>query len=274
MGLHRHGGRRRAALREGPACRPDDPVRGSHIRAVGDPRPGVPLRPWRRADRLCARRPDRAAVGWSRSDLPAAPRDLQHQLAVSLLRAPRLRDGRRVAKPGVAGDSDLGRGVAQQPPCLPDVLSPWSSPLATRPFGGRDSRAGDGWAGLGRGARGSRPDPAQGSSRSDLRTGLPFASSAPLTDELRAALPRRPFAVRFWDGGSVEATEPDAPTLVFRSPRALAHVLRAPGELGIGRAYVDGLVEVDDLDAALLMVDSFEAPPLSQIGRASCRERV
>jgi cyclopropane-fatty-acyl-phospholipid synthase len=92
---------------------------------------------------------------------------------------------------------------------------------------------------------------------------LPFASSAPLTAELKAALPRRPFGVRFWDGGSVEATEPGAPTLSFRSPRALAHVLRAPGELGIGRAYVDGLVEVDDLDAALLMVDSFEAPPLS-----------
>jgi cyclopropane-fatty-acyl-phospholipid synthase len=105
---------------------------------------------------------------------------------------------------------------------------------------------------------------------------LPFASSAPLTDELRAALPRRPFGVRFWDGGSVEATEPGAPTLVFRSPRALAHVLRAPGELGIGRAYVDGLVEVDDLDAALLIVDSFEAPPLSlrqklRLGRALVR---
>jgi cyclopropane-fatty-acyl-phospholipid synthase len=92
---------------------------------------------------------------------------------------------------------------------------------------------------------------------------LPFASSAPLTDELRASLPRRPFAVSFWDGGKVEATEPGAPTFVFRSPRALAHVLRAPGELGIGRAYVAGLVEVDDLDAALRIVDSFEPPPLS-----------
>jgi cyclopropane-fatty-acyl-phospholipid synthase len=91
---------------------------------------------------------------------------------------------------------------------------------------------------------------------------LPFASSAALTDELRTVLPRRPFAVRFWDGGSVEATEAGAPTFVFRSPRALAHVLRAPGELGIGRAYVAGLVEVDDLDAALRIVDTFEAPTL------------
>jgi cyclopropane-fatty-acyl-phospholipid synthase len=105
---------------------------------------------------------------------------------------------------------------------------------------------------------------------------LPLASSAPLTEELRAALPRRPFAVRFWDGGSVEATEPGAPTFVVRSPRALAHVLRAPGELGIGRAYVAGLVEVDDLDAALRIVDTFEAPPLDlrqklRLGRALVR---
>ena len=31
---------------------------------------------------------------------------------------------------------------------------------------------------------------------------------------------------------------------------ALAHVLRAPGELGIGRAYAQGLLDADDLDAA------------------------
>ena len=36
-------------------------------------------------------------------------------------------------------------------------------------------------------------------------------------------------------------------------------MLRAPGELGIGRAYVTGLVDVDDLDAALRVVDTFEA---------------
>jgi cyclopropane-fatty-acyl-phospholipid synthase len=87
-------------------------------------------------------------------------------------------------------------------------------------------------------------------------------STALLTRELRAALPRRPFAIAFWDGARVEATEPNAPTFQFHSPRALAHVLRAPGELGIGRAYVAGLVDVDDLDGALRVVDSFEAPPL------------
>jgi cyclopropane-fatty-acyl-phospholipid synthase len=90
-----------------------------------------------------------------------------------------------------------------------------------------------------------------------------FARTAPLRRELDTALPKRPFAVRFWDGTEVEATVPGAPTFFFRSPVAMAHVLRAPGELGIGRAYVDGLVEVDDLEAALAIVDSFEPPALS-----------
>ena len=90
-----------------------------------------------------------------------------------------------------------------------------------------------------------------------------LARTESLRQELRAALPHRPFALRFWDGSGVEPTDDHGPTFTFRSPRAFAHVLRAPGELGIGRAYVAGLVDVDDLDAALRIVDSFEAPPLS-----------
>jgi cyclopropane-fatty-acyl-phospholipid synthase len=89
-----------------------------------------------------------------------------------------------------------------------------------------------------------------------------FAQTAALRGELAAALPRRPFAVRFWDGTEVPATEGPAPLFNVVSPRALAHVLRAPGELGLGRAYVAGLLEVDDLDAALRIVDTFEPPPL------------
>jgi cyclopropane-fatty-acyl-phospholipid synthase len=90
-----------------------------------------------------------------------------------------------------------------------------------------------------------------------------FARTEPLRHELRAALPDRPFALRFWDGSAVQATEAHAPTFTFRSPRALAHVLRAPGELGLGRAYVDGLLDVDDLDAALRIVDTYQPPPLT-----------
>jgi cyclopropane-fatty-acyl-phospholipid synthase len=92
---------------------------------------------------------------------------------------------------------------------------------------------------------------------------VPLANTAPLRRELAAALPQRPFAVRFWDGTEVPATDPDAPTFSFRSPEALAHVVRAPGELGLGRAYVLGLVETDDIEKSLRVVDTFEPPRVS-----------
>ncbi|HEX8976708.1 MAG TPA: cyclopropane-fatty-acyl-phospholipid synthase family protein [Solirubrobacteraceae bacterium] len=98
---------------------------------------------------------------------------------------------------------------------------------------------------------------------------MAFSNLAPLRRELAAALPQRPFAIRFWDGSSVPATEPGGPTFEIHSPEALAHVLRAPGELGLGRAYVLGLVDTDDIEGALRVVDTFEAPSVSptQIAR-------
>ena len=98
---------------------------------------------------------------------------------------------------------------------------------------------------------------------------MPFANTAPLRRELVTALPQRPFALRFWDGTEVPATDPDAPTFSFRSPEALAHVIRAPGELGLGRAYVLGLIESDDIEKSLRVVDTFEPPRISpgQMGR-------
>ena len=92
---------------------------------------------------------------------------------------------------------------------------------------------------------------------------MALSQTAPLRQALTTSLPRRPFGVRFWDGTEVPATEPDAPTLTLLTPRALAHALRAPGELGLGRAYVAGMLEVDDMEAALRMVDEFEPPDLS-----------
>ncbi len=92
---------------------------------------------------------------------------------------------------------------------------------------------------------------------------MAFARTAPLRREIQAALARRPFTLRFWDGTIVPATEPDSPTFEFRSPIALANVLRAPGELGLGRAYAAGLLTVDDLDASLRLVDTFAPPALS-----------
>jgi cyclopropane-fatty-acyl-phospholipid synthase len=91
--------------------------------------------------------------------------------------------------------------------------------------------------------------------------------SRPLGRELQRVFPSRPFNVRFWDGGHVAATVPEAPTFFVRRPVALAHFLSAPGTLGLGRAYVDGSLAVDDLDRALLVVDEFEPPELSLADR-------
>ena len=97
---------------------------------------------------------------------------------------------------------------------------------------------------------------------------MALGRTGPLREAVQAALPSRPFTLRFWDGSSVAATEAGAPTFTFRSPDALAHVLRAPGELGLGRAYVAGLLEVDDIDAALRIVDTYEPPLLPLAAQA------
>lgn len=92
---------------------------------------------------------------------------------------------------------------------------------------------------------------------------MPFANTAPLRREIEASLPERPFAIEFWDGTRVPATTGgDGPTFSVRSPRAAAHVLRAPGQLGLGRAYVSGELEVDDIDAVIEVLDGWQPPPL------------
>ena len=89
-----------------------------------------------------------------------------------------------------------------------------------------------------------------------------FHPSAWLCRELVRALPERPFSIEFWDGGRVPATEPNAPTFFVRRASAIAHALRARGPLGLGRAYVEGSLETDDIDAAFLVVDDWVPPPI------------
>jgi cyclopropane-fatty-acyl-phospholipid synthase len=93
-------------------------------------------------------------------------------------------------------------------------------------------------------------------------------ASGPLSRALRRTLPERPFNVHFWDGATVEATSSGAPTFFVRRPSALSHFLRSPGTLGLGRAYVDGSLDVDDLDAAFIVIDEWEPPSLSVSDRA------
>ncbi len=89
-----------------------------------------------------------------------------------------------------------------------------------------------------------------------------FANPRPLIAEIEAAFPERPFEVVFWDGSTLPATGGDGPTFTVRSPRAVAHALRAPGQLGLGRAYVSGALEVDDMDAVIALLDGWKPPPV------------
>jgi cyclopropane-fatty-acyl-phospholipid synthase len=87
------------------------------------------------------------------------------------------------------------------------------------------------------------------------------------TAELRAALagalPERPFRLELWDGTALESTGGGGPTFRLNSPAALGHVLRAPSQLGVGRAYVSGGIDVDDIDAALALLSQWSPPPLT-----------
>src|ERR1700742_2619696 len=91
---------------------------------------------------------------------------------------------------------------------------------------------------------------------------MPFANPASLRCEIEARLPQRPFTIAFWDGSEVAATKDGGPTFTLRSPRAAAHALRAPGQLGLGRAYVSGEMEVDDIDAVIALLDGWQPPSL------------
>ena len=93
---------------------------------------------------------------------------------------------------------------------------------------------------------------------------MPFASTEALRREIEGRIPERPFVVEFWDGARLPASAGTGPTFFVRSPRAAAHLLRAPGQLGLGRAYVSGDIEVDDMDAVIELLDRWKPPSLDR----------
>ena len=97
---------------------------------------------------------------------------------------------------------------------------------------------------------------------------MALSRTAPFRQELERVLPSRPFTVELWDGSSVPSTNGAGPTFRVRSPAAFAHALRAPGQLGLGRAYVSGALEVDDLDAVVRLLDGWKPPPLDRAAKA------
>jgi cyclopropane-fatty-acyl-phospholipid synthase len=95
-----------------------------------------------------------------------------------------------------------------------------------------------------------------------------LSNTKPFRDELERAIPSRPFTLELWDGTAVPSTNGGGPTFKVRSPDAFAHALRAPGQLGLGRAYVSGALGVDDLDDVLEVLDGWEPPPLDRRAQA------
>jgi cyclopropane-fatty-acyl-phospholipid synthase len=87
-----------------------------------------------------------------------------------------------------------------------------------------------------------------------------------LSETLATLLPARPFELVLWDGTRVPATD-SGPTITVQSPRALGHLLRARGQLGVARAYVDGCLAADDLDGVVSLGD-WSPPTLTPTARA------
>ncbi len=98
---------------------------------------------------------------------------------------------------------------------------------------------------------------------------MPFSRPSALREELRRTFPERPFGVRLWDGSELPPTTSGrvVPTFTVRSPRAITHLLRAPGQLGLARAYVSGELELEDLDAVAVLLKSWSPPPLDRAAK-------
>jgi cyclopropane-fatty-acyl-phospholipid synthase len=94
-----------------------------------------------------------------------------------------------------------------------------------------------------------------------------FARPERLRRELAVTLPERPFTLRFWDGVEVPSTSGNGPVFSLRSPAAIAHMLRAPGQLGLGRAYATGDLEADDLDGVIALLDTYKPPAIDRAAR-------
>jgi cyclopropane-fatty-acyl-phospholipid synthase len=90
----------------------------------------------------------------------------------------------------------------------------------------------------------------------------------PLVKEIERAFPERPFTIELWDGSKLPSTNGGGPTFKARSKEALAHAIAAPGQLGLGRAYVSGEIEIDDIDAVIGVLNEWKPPPVGAASKA------
>src|SRR5215208_2725017 len=95
-------------------------------------------------------------------------------------------------------------------------------------------------------------------------------STEPLVSEIERAFPERPFTIELWDGSRIRSTSANGggPTFTARSKDALAYAVAAPGQLGLGRAYVAGEIEVDDMDAVIGLLNEWRPPPVGTATKA------
>src|SRR3954470_7730325 len=87
-------------------------------------------------------------------------------------------------------------------------------------------------------------------------------STKPLIREVERAFSERPLTLDAWDGGWVTSTNGGGPTFKARSKDAIAYAVAAPGQLGLGRAYVSGAIEIDDMDAVIGVLNDWKPPPV------------
>jgi cyclopropane-fatty-acyl-phospholipid synthase len=95
-------------------------------------------------------------------------------------------------------------------------------------------------------------------------------STEALVKEIERAFPERPFTIELWDGSRIPSTSTngDGPTFRARSKDALAYAVAAPGQLGLGRAYVAGAIQVDDMDAVIGLLNDWQPPPVGAATKA------
>src|SRR5215204_3165296 len=90
----------------------------------------------------------------------------------------------------------------------------------------------------------------------------------PLVKQIERAFPERPFTIELWDGSKVPSTNGGGPTFKARSQEALAYAVAAPGQLGLGRAYVAGEIEIDDIDGVIGVLNEWKPPPVGAATKA------
>jgi cyclopropane-fatty-acyl-phospholipid synthase len=92
-------------------------------------------------------------------------------------------------------------------------------------------------------------------------------STEPLLQEIGRAFPERPFTIELWDGSRLPSTDGGGPTFTARSKDALAYAVSAPTQLqlGLGRAYVAGAIDVDDMDAVIELMNDWKPPPIGRL---------